>query len=106
MARNVLIDSDLVKLYCIHVIPLYGSVMIILLWWYYYYFFIEYIRIDNIYNSDDLPLTQRVINCNTGVNTKDKDAEDEEDDENYVEMPNEGENEGKILFVIDITSLC
>ena len=58
------------------------------------------------YDSDDLLLTQMVLKRNTGVKTEDEHAEDEEDEKNYVGMPNEGENEGKILFVIDITSLC
>ena len=47
-----------------------------------------------------------VLKRNTGINTEDEDAEDEEDDENYEEISNEGENEGKFLFVIDITYLC
>ena len=42
----------------------------------------------------------------SGVNYEDENAEDEEDDENYAEMSDEISNEGKFLFVIDITSLC
>ena len=58
------------------------------------------------YDSDDLPLTQMVCKRNSEVNDEDENAEDEEDDENYVVMSDEGSNEGKFLFVIDITSLC
>ena len=63
MVRNVLRDSDIVKFYCIHGIPLYGSVMHILCWYYDYLLFIAYIWIDKIYDSDDLRTT--------GVNTED-----------------------------------
>ena len=41
------------------------------------------IWIDNIYDSDDLSLTQMILQCTTGVNTEDEDLEDEENDENY-----------------------
>ena len=44
--------------------------------------FIEYIWINKIYDSDDVPLTQIVLQRTTGVNTEDKDAEDDEDEEN------------------------
>ena len=30
MLRNFLRNSDVVKLYCIHIIPFYGSVMLVL----------------------------------------------------------------------------
>ena len=46
-------------------------------------FFIAYIWIDKIYDSDDLPLTQMVLQRTTGLNAEDEDAEDEEGDENY-----------------------
>ena len=46
-----------------------------------------------------------VLHCNTEVNYEEKNAEDEEDDENFLEISDEGENEGNFLFVIDITSL-
>ena len=71
MVRNVLRYSDLVKLYCIHVIPLYGSIMLILRWCYDYIFFIVYIWIYNSYDSDDLQLTQMVLQRNTEVNNED-----------------------------------
>ena len=46
-----------------------------------------------------------VLQCNTEVNDEDKNAEDEEEDANFVEMSNEGANKGAFLFVIDIISL-
>ena len=68
--------------------------------------FLAYVWIDKIYYSDDLPLTQMVLQRTTGVNTEVKDAEYDEDDENYGEMSNEGENKVMYFFVIDITCLC
>ena len=44
--------------------------------------FISYIWIDKIYNSDDLPLTQMLLQRTNGVNSEDEDAEDDDDDEN------------------------
>ena len=35
----------------------------------------------------------------------DKDVDDDEDDENYKEISNEGENKGTFFFVIDIKCL-
>ena len=81
MARNILRDNDIVKLYFNRVIPFYGYVMLILCWC--YDFFLLYIRIGNIYDSDDLPLTQMVLYRTTGVNTEDEDGGDVEDNENY-----------------------
>ena len=52
-----------------------------------------YIWIENIYDSDDQPLTQMILQRTTRVNTEDEDAKDEEDDENYKKMSNEGANE-------------
>ena len=106
MVINVLRDSDIVKLYCIHFINLYGSVMFLLRWCCSYIFFLAYTWIDKSYDSDDLQLTQMVLKRISGVNYEDENAEDEEDDENYAEMSDEISNEGKFLFVIDITSLC
>ena len=104
MVRNVLRDSDIVKLYCIHVIPLYGHVTLIFLWFYYFILFFGYKWIDNSYDIDDLPLTQMVLQINSEVNDEDENAEDEEGDEIFVEMSDEGANEGAFFF-IDITSL-
>ena len=92
MVRNVLSDSELVKLYCTHVIPLYGSVMLILRWWYDYLFFLAYIWIENSSDSDDLLLTQMVIQCNTEVNDEGENVEDEEDDASFVEISDYGTN--------------
>ena len=105
MVRNVLSDSELVKLYCTHVIPLYGSVMLILRWLYDYLFFLEYIWIYKSYDSDDLLLNQMILQLNSEVNDEDKNAEDEEDNASSEEMSNEGANEGTFLFVIDIIAL-
>ena len=80
MVINVRKYSDIVKLHCIHVIPLYASVILILRWWYAYILFISCIWIDKSYDSDDLPLTQIVIQRNTEVNDEDENAEDEEED--------------------------
>ena len=74
---NFLRDDDVVLLYCNHVIPFCGYVMIILFWCYDYLLFLAYIWIDKIYDSDDLPLTQMVLQSDTGVNTEDEAAEDE-----------------------------
>ena len=46
-----------------------------------------------------------VIKHNSEVNDADKNAEDEEDDAIFLEMSDEGSNEGKFLFVVDIESL-
>ena len=46
-----------------------------------------------------------VLQRNIELNDDDKNAEDEEDDAKFVEIFDEGANEGKFLFVIDITSL-
>ena len=46
-----------------------------------------------------------ILQLNSEVNDEDKNAEDEEEDANFVEMTNEGANKGAFLFVIDITSL-
>ena len=46
--------------------------------------FVSFVYINyNSYDSDDLLLTQILLQRNTGINSEDKDAEDEEDDENY-----------------------
>ena len=82
-----------------------GYVMLILCWCYDYLLIFTYIWIDKSYDSDDLPLTQMVLQRNTGVNIEDEDMEDKEDDENYKETSNEGENESTFLFVIDIKCL-
>ena len=42
---------------------------------------------------------------NTEVNNEDENTEDEQDNANFVEMSDEGANEGTFLFVIDTTSL-
>ena len=105
IVRNVFRDSDTIKLYCIHVIPLYGSVIIILRWCYDYIFFLVYIWIDKSYDSDDLTLTQMVLQRITEVNYEDENMEDEEDNANFVEMSDKGANEGPFWFVVDITSL-
>ena len=42
---------------------------------------------------------------NSEVNDKDENAEDEEDGVHFVEMPDEGANEGPFLLFIHITSL-
>ena len=105
MVINIFRYSDIVKFYCIHVIPLYGSGMIILRWWYDYIFFLVYVWIYKSYDIDDLPLTQMVLQINSEVNDEDENAEDEEGDEIFVEMSDEGANVSKFLFVIDITSL-
>ena len=81
MARNVLGGNFVVKVYCSHFIPFLFSVSFI------------YMNIQN-YDSDDLPMTQMERQHDTEVNTQYKDAEDEEDDENYKKMSNEGSNEG------------
>ena len=94
MVRNVLRYSDIVHLYCIHVIPFYGSAVLILRLCYDYLFFLSYLRIDKIYDSDDLPLTQMVLQRNTEVNDEDENAEDEEDNENSAEISDEVTNEG------------
>ena len=90
--RKLLRYSNLVKFYCIHVIPLYGSVMLILRWWYDYLFFLAYIWIENSSDSDDLLLTQMVIQCNTEVNDEGENVEDEEDDASFVEISDYGTN--------------
>ena len=105
MARNLVRDSDIVKLYCINVILLYGSVMIILRWCCDYLFNLTYTWIDKSYDGDDLPLIQMVLQRDSEVNDEDKNAEDEEDDVKFSEMSDEGANEATFLFVIDITSL-
>ena len=46
-----------------------------------------------------------VIKHNSEVNDEDKNAEDEEDDAKFSGMSDEGSNEGKFLFVVDIKSL-
>ena len=46
-----------------------------------------------------------LLQSNPEVDDEDENAEDEEDDASFVEMPDEGANEGTFLFVIDITSL-
>ena len=79
--------------------------MLILCWWYDDLLYITYTWKEKIYDSDDLPLTQMVIKHNSEVNDADKNAEDEEDDANFSEMSDEGSNEGKFLFVVDIESL-
>ena len=83
----------------------YGSVMLILRWWGDYLFCLKYIWIDKIYDSDDMPPTQMVLQNNSEVNDEDKNAEDEEDNSSSEEMSNEGANEGTFLFVIDIIAL-
>ena len=107
MVINFFIDSDIVKLYCIHGIPLYGSVMHILCWYYDYLLFIAYIWIDKIYDSDDLPLTQMVLQQNIEVNNEGEDAEDKEYYENYKEMYDEvAKNLIKFVSVSLISTLC
>ena len=58
----------------------------VLLWLFYAdamnFFSCIYIWIENIYDSDDLLLTQMVLQGAKWVNTEDKYTEDEEDDEN------------------------
>ena len=107
MVRNLIRCSDLAKLYCVHVIPLYSSVMLILRWCYNYIFLLIYIYIwiDKSYGSDDLPLTQMFLQRNTEVNDEEENAEYKEDDANFLGMSDEGENEGKSLFVLDIKYL-
>ena len=39
--------------------------------------FIAYILIDKIYDSDNLPLTQMLIQRTTGINTEEEDVEEE-----------------------------
>ena len=39
-----------------------------------------------IHESDDLPLNQMVLRRNTGVNTEDEYAEDDDDDKNYKDI--------------------
>ena len=46
-----------------------------------------------------------VLQRYTEVNYEDENAEDEEDNANFVETSDKGSNEGTFLFVIDITSL-
>ena len=94
--RDVLRDNHVSKLYCNCAIPFYGSFMLILWWCYNYLLFLAYIWIDKIYDSDELPLTQMVLQITTGVNTEDKYVENEEDDENYKDMSNEVAN--KCIF--------
>ena len=105
MLRNVLKYSDILKLYCIHVITLYGSVMIILRWCCDYLLNLTYTWINKSYDSDDLPLIQMVIQSNSEINDEGKNVDNEEDDANFAEVSDEGENEGTFLFVIGITSL-
>ena len=50
-------------------------------------------------------MNQMVIQQNSQVKDKNKNAEDEEDDANFSEMYDEGVNGGTFLFVIDIKSL-
>ena len=92
-------------MYCIHVIILYGSVIIILSWCYDYLFCLTYIWIDKNYDSDDLPLIQMVLQRNSEVNDENEDVEDEEDNANFAEMSDEGANEGTFLFVVNIIAL-
>ena len=80
MVRNVRKYSDIVKLHCIHIIPLYASVILILFWWYAYLLFLAYTWIDKSYDSDDLLLNQMAIQRNTEVNDEGGNAEDEEED--------------------------
>ena len=73
----------IVLMFSIFVIMLfscYADFMFVLCWWYYYVLFIAYIWIDKIYDIYDIPLSQMVIQCTAGVNTKDEDVEDDEDD--------------------------
>ena len=86
MVINFLRYINIVKLYYIHVIPLYGSVMLILRWCYEYIFFLAYIWIYKRYDSDDLPLIQIVIQHNTEVDDEDENAEDGEYNTNFVEV--------------------
>ena len=103
--KNIFRDSDIVNLYYIHVIPYYGSGMLILRWCYDYLFFVEYIWIYKGYDSDEMPLTQMFLQRNTEVNDEEENAEYKEDDANFLGMSDEGENEGKSLFVLDIKYL-
>ena len=82
--------------------PLYGSVMLILRWRYDYIFFFAYIWIDKSYDSDDLPLTQMVLQRNSEVNDGDKIPEDEEDDASFREdneFSYETDDEGMCILV-------
>ena len=77
MVRNILRDNDVFKLYCTRAIFVCAYVMIILFVCYYYVMFIAYILIDKIYDSDNLPLTQMLIQRTTGINTEEEDVEEE-----------------------------
>ena len=98
--KNIFRDSDIVNLYYINVIPFYGSVMLILCWCYDYVFFVEYIWIYKGYDSDEMPLTQMFLQRNLELNDEDENAEDKEDNANFVEIFDGGSNEGTFLFVI------
>ena len=53
-----------------------------------------------------MTLTQIVLQHNIEINNRDEHTEDEEDNANFVEISDEGANEGTFLFVIDMKSLC
>ena len=89
---NVLRYDYVVMFYCNNMIPFNTYVKIILCWCYDYVMFLKYIWIEKINDSDDLPLTQMVLQRTTGVSSEDKDAEDDEYDEKNEEMSNAGEN--------------
>ena len=85
IVRNIFRDSGIVKLYFIHVILLYGFVVLILRWWCDYIFLIAYIWIYKSYDSDDMSLTQMVLKSNSEVNDEDEILEDGVEDLSFRE---------------------
>ena len=79
MVRNVLRNDDTVMFYYTYIIPFYAYVMLILWWCYDYVMFLAYILIEKICDNDLLPLTQMVLQSNTGVNSEDNYLEDDEE---------------------------